>query len=65
MEKQYKRQWRDFPEDAKRKVSDALKNRPKTDAHKQAISNSMRDYWKGVESKPEQTSMDDFLGVSD
>ena len=50
MEKNYKRQYRECPDEVKKKISAKMKGRPKTDTHKQNISNGMKDYWSGVPS---------------
>lgn len=63
--KQYKRQWRELSNETKGKISQSSKNKPKSAAHKEHISQSLTDYWRSVPHKPgnEDISMDDFLGI--
>ena len=51
MEKVYKRQFRDCPDEVKKKISASLRGRTKTDAHKQNISQGLKNYWKDVPSR--------------
>lgn len=48
----YKRQYRELSPETKLKISQKMKNRPKTDIQKQRISQSMKDYWSHVPSRP-------------
>ncbi len=52
MQNQYKRQYRELSDESKNKISQANKNKPKTEIHKQRISKSMQNYWRNVPSKP-------------
>ena len=51
-QKQYKRQSRQLSPDVKNKISQSLKNRPKSSAHAAAISAGLKTYWMGVEDRP-------------
>lgn len=50
MDKVYKRQYREQTPETKQKISAALKNKPKNDSHKKAISQGLKDYWKKIPS---------------
>lgn len=65
--KNYKRQWRELSDETKERISQSTKNKPKSAVHKEHISQSLRDYWRGVPHKPgnEDITMDEFLGVDD
>ena len=52
-----KRQYRQLSDATKQKISFRLKGRGKSDSHKDAISNGMKEYWKTIPNKP--TSTDD------
>lgn len=58
----YKRQWRELSDEHKSRISKSCSGKPKSEEHKQHISQSMKDYWGTVEHRPEDLSMDDFLG---
>ena len=49
-----KRVYRELDDETKRKISQAMKGRHKNYAHRQKISRSMRDYWRGVPSRNNQ-----------
>jgi len=51
-----KRKYRDLEDTTKQKISQQLRNRGKSESHKQAISNAMKEYWKGVPNKPQNDS---------
>ena len=48
---EYKRQYRDLPDEVKQKISASTKGRAKTYDHKLHISQGMKKYWSGVEWK--------------
>ena len=50
MEKIYKRKFREMSETTKQKISNSLKNRPKSASHCEAISNGLKKYWESVPS---------------
>lgn len=47
-----KRQYRQLDDATKQKISQSLKNRSKSMSHKENISNGMKEYWKGIPNKP-------------
>ncbi len=63
---QYKRQWRELSDEHKEKISQSSSGKPKSTAHRQHISQSMKQYWQGVPHRPdeEHMSMDEYLGIS-
>ena len=64
---QYKRQWRELSDEHKEKISQSSSGNPKSTAHRQHISQSMKQYWQGVPHRPdeEHLSMDEYLGISE
>lgn len=62
VQKQYKREYRELKPETKEKLRNnpSLK-RPKTDAHKQHISQGLKKYWSGVPSQSDEYTMDDYL----
>lgn len=50
----FKRQYQEQSPETRQKISNAMKNRSKTDAHRQSISNGLKSYWDGVPSRPEE-----------
>lgn len=62
MEKQYKRQYRELRPETKEKLRNnpSLK-RPKSDEHKQHISQALKKYWSGVKSRDDEYTMRDYL----
>ena len=48
---EYKRQYRDLPDEVKQKISASMKGRAKSYDHKQHISQGMKKYWSSVEWK--------------
>lgn len=59
--KNYKRQYRQLSDETKSKISTSSRNKPKSEIHKQRIKQSMLQYWRTVENKPDSLSMDDYL----
>lgn len=47
-----KRKYRELDPETKQKISQAMKGKSKSFTHKEAISNSLKDYWKTVPNKP-------------
>lgn len=47
-----KRKYRELSDATKQKISFKLKGRSKAATHKDAISQSMKDYWKTIPNKP-------------
>ena len=54
--KEYKRQYRELSDETKQKISNSSRNRPKSDQHKQHISQGMKDYWQNVPNRPYDTN---------
>ncbi len=52
MNNQYKRQFRQASLQTRAKMSQAQKGRPKSEIHKQRISQGMIDYWSNVQNRP-------------
>ena len=48
-----KRQFRELADDTKQKISNATKGRPKSQSHRQHISQAMTDYWKTIPHRPQ------------
>lgn len=44
----HKREFRELSDETKRKISQSSSNKPKTDSHKQHISQAMKKYWQSV-----------------
>lgn len=60
----YKRQWRELEDATKEKISAAASGKPKSEAHKQHISQSMTQYWETVPHRPKSgITMDDLIGA--
>ena len=51
---EYKRQYRDLPDEVKQKISASTKGKAKTYDHKQHISQGMKKYWSGVQYKDQR-----------
>jgi hypothetical protein len=62
---QRKRIYRELDADTKQKISRATIGKAKSAAHKQHISQSMKRYWSSIPHKPQQTTMNDLLGIDD
>ena len=54
--KEYKRQYRELSDETKQKISNSSRNIPKSDQHKQHISQGMKDYWQNVPNRPDDTN---------
>ena len=54
--KEYKRQYRQLDDEIKQKISNSSRNRPKSEQHKQRISQGMEKYWSSVPSRPDNTN---------
>lgn len=50
---EFKRQYRELDDETKQKIGDSSRNRPKSEQHKQRISQSMVQYWQTVPHRPE------------
>lgn len=51
MDKVYKREFRECPDEVKKKISASLRGRTKSQSHKKNISQGLKDYWRDVPSK--------------
>lgn len=51
---EYKRQYRDLPDEVKQKISASTKGRAKSYDHKQHISRGMKKYWSSVQYKDQR-----------
>ena len=47
-----KRQYRELDDETKKKISASSRNKPKSEAHKQHISQAMTKYWEMVPHRP-------------
>lgn len=45
---EYKRTCRELPYETKQKISMSLRNKPKSEEHREHISQGLRDYWQSV-----------------
>lgn len=50
---EYKRQYRDLPDEVKQRISASTKGKAKSYDHKQHISQGMKKYWRNVPSRNE------------
>lgn len=46
-----KRKYRQLDDETKKKISNTMRGRRKTDSHKAAISDGMKAYWRTIPSK--------------
>ena len=53
-------QWKENSEATKRKISDSLKNKKKSDEHKRAISEGMKKYWETIPYEEEKNNGSDM-----
>lgn len=49
----YKRQYRQLDDKTKMKISLTSRNKPKSEQHKQHISQGMEEYWRTVPNRPD------------
>lgn len=57
-----KRQYRELNDSTKQKISNSSRNKPKSEQHKQHISQAMIDYWQTVPNRPnDETTTDDIV----
>lgn len=59
----YKRQYRELPDETKKKIQASTQGKPKSAEHKMHISQAMKDYWQKVPHNPEHEhlTMDEYL----
>lgn len=60
-----KRIYRELDAETRQKISVSSKGKAKTSSHKEHISQAMKRYWSSIPHKPQQTTMNDLLGVND
>lgn len=53
----YKRQYREIDDETKQKISYSSRNKPKSEQHKQHISQAMVDYWQTVPHRPDNNEV--------
>ena len=51
-----KRQYRDLQDDTKMRISQSLRGRSHSEAHKQAISDAMKAYWSTIPYRDEENN---------
>ena len=56
---EYKRQYRNFPDEVKQKISASTRGRAKSYDHKQHISQGMKKYWSNVPRKVQDHEKND------
>ncbi len=56
---EYKRQYRDLPDEVKQKISASTKGRAKSYDHKLHISQGMKKYWSSVPKKVQDLENND------
>lgn len=61
--KNYKRQYRELDDATKQRISQSSRNKPKSEQHKQHISQAMIDYWQTVPSRSDNddTTTDEIV----
>ena len=62
MQQPYKRQYRELSDETKEKISAANRNRPKSEMHRQHISQAMKDYWAKVPHRPSSGDVTTYQG---
>ena len=60
-----KRQFRELDETTKQKISNSSRNKPKTAAHKQRISEAMKRYWRTIPHRPYADDNNDVQPTND
>ena len=56
-----KRQYRELDDSVKQKISQSSKGKAKSVTHRQHLSQSLKKYWEGVQSKQNHISMQEYL----
>ena len=59
---EYRRQYRELGDETKAKIAQANRNRPKSEAHRQRISQAMKDYWAKVPHRPAGSGVTIYQG---
>ena len=60
---EYRRQYRELGDETKAKIAQANRNRPKSEAHRQRISQAMKDYWAKVPHRSSSGNVTTYQGV--
>ncbi len=62
---QHKRQWRELDDATRARISKSTQGKPKTEQHKQRISQAMKDYWQTIPHRPKSgITMSDLIGAT-
>ena len=60
----HKRQWRELDDTTRERISRSTQGKPKSEQHKQRISQSMINYWQQVPHRPQSgITMADLIGA--
>ena len=59
---EYRRQYRELSGETKAKIAQANRSRPKSEAHRQHISQAMKDYWSQVPRRPAGSGVTTYQG---
>jgi hypothetical protein len=61
----HKRQWRELDDATRERISRSTQGKPKSEQHKQRISQAMINYWQQVPHRPQSgITMDDLIGAT-
>ncbi len=61
---EYKRHYRDLPDEVKQKISDSTKGKPKSYDHKQHIRQGMLKYWSSVPNRDRSQGNNDVEPIN-
>lgn len=60
----HKRQWRELDDATRERISCSTQGKPKSEQHKQRISQAMINYWQQVPHRPQSgITMADLIGA--
>lgn len=60
---QHKRQWRELDDATRERISLSTQGKPKSEQHKQRISQALKDYWQNIPHRPQSgITMEDLIG---
>ena len=61
---QQKRQWRELDDETRDRISRSTQGKPKSEQHKQRISQALTRYWQQIPHRPQSgITMDDLIGA--
>ena len=61
---QQKRQWRELDDETRERISRSTQGKPKSEQHKQRISQALARYWQQIPHRPKSgITMDDLIGA--